>query len=129
MGGKPKTERVLITASIPLCRGFNYHVFGLGEAKCSVCGWDRYAHEFLNQHKTCPHCGETWNDCLVDHTCKSLLGAARFTIERPDLDPTSEEANRFARALLKIEDACREHDPFEAADILAATILAILEER
>lgn len=27
---------------IPLCNGHNYHVFGLGESKCSICGWARY---------------------------------------------------------------------------------------
>lgn len=27
---------------IPRCKGERYHVFGLGEGKCSLCGWDRY---------------------------------------------------------------------------------------
>jgi hypothetical protein len=32
-----------MTDRVPTCRGQNYHVFCLGEARCSICGWDRYA--------------------------------------------------------------------------------------
>jgi hypothetical protein len=129
MGGKPRQERVPITATIPLCRGYNYHVFGLGEAKCSICGWDRYAHEFLNQTKTCPHCGETWNDCLVDHYCRSLLGAARRVVKGEEDGDPAIRTSRFAEALLRIERLAREHDPFGADGELARDILDVLEER
>ena len=27
---------------IPDCRGHRYHVFCVGDARCSVCGWNRF---------------------------------------------------------------------------------------
>jgi hypothetical protein len=108
MGGKARRERVMATrgGEIPLCKGANYHVFDIGANKCSVCGWDR----FLNQHKTCARCGETWNDCLVDHECKTLSGIAH----RVQYGPYGEEGDtysmlecRLSRAIVNIDRIVR----------------------
>lgn len=30
-------------AGVPRCKGYDYHVFALGSAHCSICNWNRYA--------------------------------------------------------------------------------------
>ena len=35
----------MVAEKIPRCNGYSYHVFGLGAAKCSICGYDRYPEE------------------------------------------------------------------------------------
>lgn len=40
MGGKPRIET---------CNGANYHVFTLGAAKCSICGWNRFLSKRYNE--------------------------------------------------------------------------------
>jgi hypothetical protein len=95
-----------------------------------VCGWNRdtYYELLLNQHKTCPHCGETWNDCLTDHYCQSLLGVVHRVVENKEWDPAGQTL-RLAEALLRIEQLAREHDPFSADGELARNILDVLEAR
>jgi hypothetical protein len=85
---------------------------------------------FLNQQKTCAFCGETWNDCLVDHTCKALLGVARFVIDEGVL--SNEQAQRLARAVLQVEElafeAVQSSEPGDDEHNLASSIMGVLED-